>query len=130
MPFFDYSHPKIIKVILNFLEFASAWKISLVHLSVHYPFTLWPRWPQPFLTTPTPIFFYQLLISGINMYKVDYFIALFERYIFDLKSCILIRQHCFGPIWLTNKLADLVVLSLAKRWLKIWNGWWKTSFGR
>ena len=65
--FWPHSHPKIIKVILNFPEFASAWKISSVHLSIHYPFTLWPRWPQPFLTTPTPIFFYQLLISGINM---------------------------------------------------------------
>ena len=42
-------------------------KFSSVHPLFH-PFTLWPPgWPQPFLTTSTPIFFYQLLIHGINM---------------------------------------------------------------
>ena len=55
-------HPKIIKVFLNFPKFASAWKINSFH-----PFTLWPGWTQPFLTTPTPIVFYQILISGINI---------------------------------------------------------------
>ena len=33
-----------------------------------YPFTLWPGWPQSFLTTTTAIFFYQLLIFGIEFH--------------------------------------------------------------
>ena len=42
-------------------------KLSSVHPLFH-PFTLWPPvWLQPFLTTFTPIFLYQLLIRGINM---------------------------------------------------------------
>ena len=33
-----------------------------------------PGWLQPFLTTPTPVFFSQLLISVVNMKKLGYFI--------------------------------------------------------
>ena len=72
MPIFDYSHPKIIKVILNFSWISiSMQRTNSVHPFI-YPFihpfiTLQPGLSQPFLTMPTPIFFYQLLISGINM---------------------------------------------------------------
>ena len=51
---------------IKFPKFASAWKTSSVHPFI-YPFSLWPGWTQPFLITRNPIFFYQLLISGINM---------------------------------------------------------------
>ena len=72
MPIFDHNHPKIIKVILNFPEFGSACKkISSVHPFIH-PFTLWPRWPQPYVTTPTPNLNYWYQHA-----KVDYFITLF-----------------------------------------------------
>ena len=114
-----HDHPKIIKVIFNFAEFASACKKSaqVIHSFLQYsrfamtlfkgasPILTMPRtqkllailkmyhqsknqfvplillwdianlkvlWrvrPHPFLTTSTPIFFYQLLISGVNIQK-------------------------------------------------------------
>ena len=39
---------------------------------------------------------------------------LFSRDMFDLKFCKPIGQHFFGPIYLRNKLADLLILSLTK----------------
>ena len=56
----------ILKVTFSFsdtmYEHAENQFISFIHL-----LTLWPGWLQPLLTTPTPIFFHQLLISDINM---------------------------------------------------------------
>ena len=55
-PFLTTATQKLLKyIILNFLEFASAWKISSIHPFTH-PFTLWPGWPQPFLATPLQYF--------------------------------------------------------------------------
>ena len=59
--FWPHSHPKIIKVILNFPEFAS------VHPFIHLFSPCGDQGGHNFLTTPIPIFFYQLLISSINM---------------------------------------------------------------
>ena len=55
MPFFDHSHPKSIKVILKFPEFASACKKSAQFAFIHSSIYL------------VAIFFYQLLNSDINM---------------------------------------------------------------
>ena len=66
MHIFDHNHSKIIKVILNLPEFAAACKklAQFIHYFIHSPC----EWmAKPFLATPTPIFFYQLLISSINM---------------------------------------------------------------
>ena len=85
-----HNYPKNIKVILNFPEFASACK-KLAHF-IHSPCA---GWPQSFLTKPTPIFFYQLLISNVNMQNIRLFHHfVLETYI-DLKSCYLIGQKLF-----------------------------------
>ena len=61
MPIFNHNHLKVNKVILNFPEFASACKKLAQIIHFIQPFTLQLEWPQPFLSTPTPVFFYQLL---------------------------------------------------------------------
>ena len=64
----------------NFPESASAWKISSVHR-----LTLWPGWPRPFLITSTPVFFYQLLIFGINMSKSRlFYYFILDKYFFEI----------------------------------------------
>ena len=104
MPISDHSHPKIIKVIINFSWICIF--MQKIHPFIH-PFTFWPGWPQPFLTKPTPIFSYQLLISGIKK-KKQTISSPCSRDIFDCKSYNLIGQHHFGPVWQiqTNRFTD------------------------
>ena len=42
--------------------------------------------------------------------------------IFDLKLYNLIGQHRFGPIWLRNKLTDLLILPLTKKMMEKQDG--------
>ena len=100
-----HSHSKIIKVFLNFPEFASACKISaqLVYSFIHSPScdqgghnNFWPHLLQ-----------YFSISSWYQHVKKQTISSLCFNDIFDLKSCNLIDQHCFGPRWLRNKLPDL-----------------------
>ena len=79
--FFTTTTQKLLKQFLTFLnlhQYAKNQLSSSIHSSIHLVISV----PQPFLTTPIPIFFYQLLISGINMQKsIDYFIIMFQIYI-------------------------------------------------
>ena len=97
---------KIIKVILNFSEFASACKKSaqFIHSFIHSPCT------RVVSTVSALNFWYH--------HKKDTISLLYSRDILYLKTCTLIGQHCVGPIWLENKLADLLILLLTKNMIE------------
>ena len=77
MQIFYHNHPENIKVVLNFPEFTSVFKKSaqFIHSIIH---STGDQCATTNFDHATPIFFYQVLISGINMQKTkDYFITLF-----------------------------------------------------
>ena len=71
--------------------------------------------PVTRVVTPTPIFFYQVLISGIKMQKRRFVSSLCSRDILDLKILQSDWQSHFGPMWLRKKPIDLLLLNLVKK---------------
>ena len=106
-------HPKIIKFIPNFPEFSPLWKISSLHPFI-YPFTLWP---QPFPNRSTPIFFYQLLVSGINMWKSRLFHIWFEIVYFFIYFIYFISTP-FWPYMTEKQIYWLYLWLKEERWKK------------
>ena len=109
--------PEIIKVVLNFLEFTSVYKKSaqFIHSFIHSPY-------DQCLTTISDHTHPNIFLSTLNFWyqhvKKQTISSLCSRDIFDLKSCNLIGQHHFGPIWLRNKLTNLLILRLAKKMIE------------
>ena len=97
-PFLTTATQKLLKyIILNFPEFGSTWKSSSVPPFIH-PFTLWPGWPQPFLATPTPIFFYQLFHFWYQHLKKYTISLLCSREIYLIWNPA-IQSNWPTPIW-------------------------------
>ena len=121
MPNFDHINPKIIEITFSFPEFAPARKKS-VHSITHSWATvslrfMWPGWPHPSLTTPTPKLFNKPLCEFVSTCKKSgYFIDLFWKYGW-LKNPATILAHISGkiffPIWdLCRNKTDLLQVCL------------------
>ena len=107
-PFLTTNTQKLLKQFLTFLNLHQHTKNQLssaIHSSIYLVTwvvkTISDRThPNIFLSTPN--FCYQYV-------KKQTISSPCSRDIIDLKSCNLIGQHHFGPIWLRNKLTDLAL---------------------
>ena len=99
----------------NFPEFASACKKSAQFISIHSSNHLVTRGATTIFDHIHP----NVFLSNLNLWyqhlKKHTVSLLCSRDIFDLKSCNLIGQNSFGPVWLRNKLIDLLILPFAKK---------------
>ena len=93
-----------VKITLSFPEFISRHQKSVhsINFFVRYSHSFWvlrPEWAQPFMTTPTPILFIQLLISinCINMQKSRLFLSCSTDLV-DLKILRSDWSRAFWPI--------------------------------
>ena len=89
---------KLLKKFLAFLnlhQYEKNQPSSSIHLFIHLVISV----PQPFLTAPTPIFFFSTLNFWQQHVKnIQTILSICSRYIFDFKSFNLIDQYQIGPI--------------------------------
>ena len=119
-PTFDHSHP----IIISYPEFVSPFKKSVYSID---SFMRCSQFKSSVTRVVTPIFdntHPNMFLSILNFWYQYAKSRLFHHFILEIylikKSYNLIvkGRFAFGPVWLRNKLIDLLLLPLAKKMKK------------
>ena len=110
-----HNHPEIIKVVLSFPEFTSVCKNSaqFIHSFINSSC-------DQCTTTISDHTYSNIFLSTNNFwYQHVKKYRLFHHFVLDIYLIWnLIGQYQFGPMWMRNKLTDLLILHLAKKMIE------------